>query len=252
MLIFTSDNVAKGGFELAIARRSPGTYLLILARAYGMAETRVYAVLNSSTPSSTVPASSPTGHPLIWLDTDLDRDPRHLGPPEGVLAALMAADSQVVRPTGRVQRMHGKEGGERDAHEVELMLEEDQLARCCWYCNILETDVDARDNTRLQRCSGEGYTSTYMCQQVRRFFSHWVWSSSDARSPPVRKQIRVREGRLRLPTLFLVNGMCSALYFRSSGYQYLRAMCPARCVSYAFGPCSTIGSNLQTTTVWRP
>ncbi len=173
MLIFTSPDVAKGDFELAIARKSPGTYLLILARAYGMAASRVYAVLNSSTPSSTIPASSAAGHPLIWVDTDLDRDPRNLGPPEGVLAALKAADVQVVQPTGRVQRMHAKEGGERDAYEVELMLDEDQFARCCWYCDALETDVDVRDNDRLQRCSGEGYTSTYMCSQVRGFLTLW-------------------------------------------------------------------------------
>ncbi|KAI1785842.1 hypothetical protein LXA43DRAFT_1036119 [Ganoderma leucocontextum] len=165
MLIFTSPDIAKGGIELAIARKSPGTYLLILARAYGMAATRVHAVLNSSTPSSTIPASSATGHPLIWLDTDLDRDPRNLGPAEGVLAALKAAETQVVQPTGRVQRMHGEEGGERDAHEVELMLDEDQLARCCWYCAALEVDTDVRDNDRFQLCDGEGYTSTYMCPQ---------------------------------------------------------------------------------------
>ena len=197
MLIFTSPDVAKGGFELAIARKAPGTYLLILARAYGMAATRVFAVLNSSTPSSTVAASSADGHPLIWLDTDLDRDPRNLGPPEGVLAALKAADAQVVKPTGRVQRMHAKEGGERDAHELELVLSEDQLARCCWYCDALETDVDVRDNDRFRSCGGEGYASTYMCHQVwaSRSLTH-CRVPSDLRSTPVCKQIWLREGRI--------------------------------------------------------
>ncbi|KAJ6538987.1 hypothetical protein B0H19DRAFT_1176524 [Mycena capillaripes] len=163
MLIFTSPDIAKGAFELAIARKSPGTYLLILARAYGMAATRVYAVLNISTPNSTVPVISASNRPVIWLDADLDRDPRNLGPPQGVLAGLRAADKEVVRPTGRMQRMHATEGGERDAHQVELLLTEDQLARCCWYCHALEVDTDVRDNDRFPRCSGEGYSSTYMC-----------------------------------------------------------------------------------------
>ena len=115
MLVFTCPDIAKSGLELAIARKSPATYLVIFARAYGMAETRVYAVLNVSTPRSTVPPSSSSGRPLIWLDADLDRRPPHLGPPDGVLAAVRAADSEVIRPTGRTQRMNAKLGGERIA-----------------------------------------------------------------------------------------------------------------------------------------
>ncbi|TBU30095.1 hypothetical protein BD311DRAFT_787404 [Dichomitus squalens] len=164
MLIFTSPDIVNGSFVLAVARKSPGTYLVVLARAYGMAATHLYTVLNSSTPRSTVPPLSSAGRPLIWLDADLDRHPAQLGPPNGVLAALRAADSEIIRPTGRTQRMHAELGGERDAHEVELILDEDQLARCCWYCDALELDSDVRDNYRFPLCSGEGYTSTYMCQ----------------------------------------------------------------------------------------
>ncbi|KAM5540839.1 hypothetical protein V8D89_005483 [Ganoderma adspersum] len=162
MLVFTSPDIAKSGLELAIARKNPGTYLVVFARAYGMASTRVYAVLNISTPRSTVPASSLSGRPLIWLDADLDRN---FDTPGDVFAALKATDAQVIQPTGRTQRMHAKQGGEHDAHEVELILDEDQLARCCWYCDALEVDTDVRDNDRFRLCSGEGYTSTYICHQ---------------------------------------------------------------------------------------
>ncbi len=120
MLIFTSPDIAKGGLELAISRKSPGTYLLVFARAYGMADTRVYAILNTSTPRSIVLANSAAGHPLIWPDSDLDRN---FGAPGDVLAALKASDTQVIQPAGRTQRMHAKQGGEREAHEVELILD---------------------------------------------------------------------------------------------------------------------------------
>ena len=163
MLVFTPPDIAKGGLELAIARRSPGTFLIIFARAYGMAATREYAVLNTSTSRSTVPALSAAGHPLMWLDADLDRN---FGASEGVFAALKTADAQIIQPTGRTQRIYAKQGGERDAHEVELILDEDQLARCCWCCDTLEVDTDVRDNDCFKHCSGEGYTSTYMCHQV--------------------------------------------------------------------------------------
>ena len=118
MLVFHSPDIVNGSFELAIARRSPGTYLIILARAYGMAATRVYTVLNTSTPPSTVPPLSSSGHPLIWLDADLDRRPPHLGPPNGVLAALRAADSEVIRPTGRTQRMNDSHDSLKIVHLV--------------------------------------------------------------------------------------------------------------------------------------
>ena len=191
MLVFTCPDIAKSGLELAIARKSPGTYLVIFARAYGMAETRVYAVLNVSTPRSTIPTFSASGRPLIWLDADLDRN---FGAPGDVLVALKAADTQVIQPTGRTQRMHAKQGGEREAHEVELILDEDRLARCCWYCDALEVDTDVRDNDRFRLCSGEGYASTYMCHQVRMSDVDPTLRScrSDLQAIPVRGQIRLR------------------------------------------------------------
>ena len=168
MFVFSSPEIVKGSFELAIARKSPNTYLLILARAYGMAATRTYAVLNVSTPRSAPPALSAEGRPLIWLDTDLDRDPRQLGPPGGVLAALQGAEPPVVRVTGRTQRMRAAEGGEREAHEVELLVDDEQIGRCCWYCGDVELASDVHEGRRFPHCGGEGAASTYMCFRVSR------------------------------------------------------------------------------------
>jgi hypothetical protein len=170
MLVFTSPDLAKGGISYAIARKSPNTYILAYARAYGMAASREVAILNAFTPRSnsapTLPLSA-SGKPLIWIDTDLDRDARNLGPEGGVLKALLAAEPPVIQSTGRTRGMHMTEGGLRDAGEVELLLTEDELARVCWYCSAIETETDVKDNDRFRSCGGEGYETTYMCSQVR-------------------------------------------------------------------------------------
>ncbi|KAH9921556.1 uncharacterized protein BXZ73DRAFT_51798 [Epithele typhae] len=187
MLVFTSPEVANRGFELSLARhaRKPNTFLVVFSRAYGMASSRTYAVLNVSTPAAAPASLSPQGRPLIWLDSDLDRDPRNLGPSKGVLAALLAAEPPVVRATGRTQRMHAAEGGERDAHEVEVLLAGDQLARCCWYCGASELNDDVREGRRFERCPGsaDGAESSYRCPTCaeKPALSRWI---SSLLSPP--------------------------------------------------------------------
>lgn len=58
-----------------------------------------------------------------------------------------------------------RKGKERVAVEVELLLEEDELARCCYYCGMPENDGE-KDH-RFRRINGEGYESSYRCFRVR-------------------------------------------------------------------------------------
>jgi hypothetical protein len=168
MLVFTSPDLAQGGLSYAIARKSPNTYLLVFARAYGMAASRIVAVLNASTPRSnrapTLPVSS-SGKPLLWLDADLDR--QNLGLEGGMLKALLAAEPSVIVATGRTRGMYMAEGGLWETSEVEILLSEDELARVCWYCEAIETETDVKEGDRFVPCGGEGYETTYMCSQVR-------------------------------------------------------------------------------------
>jgi hypothetical protein len=177
MVSFTSQGFTdRGGLEYGLARKSPNTYLLVYARAYGMAVCRYTAILNVSTPrsiSSPALRLSTSGRPLIWIDADVDRDPRNIGPEGGMLKALLAAEPPVFRSTGRTRGMYMPEGGLRDAGEVELLLTEDELARACWYCGVIEYEWRVSSNDRFVPCDGEGYQTTYMCSQVRS--SHRVF-----------------------------------------------------------------------------
>jgi hypothetical protein len=167
MIVFRCPILGSDAFEFAIARQSPSTYLVVFARAYGMAAGRQVATLNVSTPQSSNSARfSSSGKPLIWIDSDLDRHSPSLGPEGGVLKALLAAEPPVVRATGRVRGMHMPEGGLRDAAEVEVLLAGDDMARVCWYCSDVELESDVQDGRRFPVSGGEGYEATYMCFRV--------------------------------------------------------------------------------------
>lgn len=161
MLVFTSPALSNGGLEFSLARKHPNKYLAVYARAYGMAATREWSILNFTTPGSERLSSSPQNRPCIWLDTELDRDERNLGPAGGMLAAMLAAEPPVVKATGRTKTIHAALGGEREAHEVEILVQEDDLARFCYYCGGLQHATDI-----FERCGGEGYTSIYWCPEV--------------------------------------------------------------------------------------
>ena len=106
LLAFYSSNLMNDVSQFGIARKTPNVFLLILARGYGMAETRIWAILNVSTGSVSPLALSEKGRPLIWLDSSLDRhDPINVIAPEETLVAsgLLAAESPIIRPTGRTQ-----------------------------------------------------------------------------------------------------------------------------------------------------
>lgn len=164
MLVFTSPALSNGGLEFSLARKHPNKYLAVYARAYGMAATREWSILNFTTPGSERLFSSPQNRPCIWLDTELDRDERNLGPAGGMLAAMLAAEPPVVKATGRTKMIHAALGGEREAHEIEILVQEDDLARFCYYCGGLQHTTDI-----FERCGGEGYTSIYWCPEVSMY-----------------------------------------------------------------------------------
>ncbi|KDR73037.1 hypothetical protein GALMADRAFT_228722 [Galerina marginata CBS 339.88] len=175
MLIFTSPQLSSGSLQYALARKPNNQLVLIFARAYGMLETRESAILNFTTPHSQKPQLSAENRLLIWLDSDVDRDDREfVKPPGGMLAALLAADPPIISTTGRTKMMSSAEGREREAVEVELMMSVDDLARICYYCHAIETDVDARE-ARFQVCGGDGFETQYCCNScstssgIRRF-----------------------------------------------------------------------------------
>jgi len=121
-------------------------------------------VLNCTTPPSDKLGLSAEKRPFIWLDSDIDRDERNLGPPGGMLSALLAADPPVIKATGRMEMMHSSEGGLREASEVEILLSEEDLGRVCFYCGTIEVVWD----DRFKQCGGQGYDSLYWCDQCSK------------------------------------------------------------------------------------
>jgi hypothetical protein len=166
MTAFYAPLYGTSSLEYAIARKNPNTYVLVFARAYGMASSRYVAILNASTPDTPALPLSTSGKPLIWIDADIDRDSRNLGPGGGVITSLLAAETPVVRLTGRTRGMHMPEGGLRNVPEVELLLNADELAQICRDCGAIELESDAKEGRRFQTVSGEGYIATYRCFQV--------------------------------------------------------------------------------------
>ncbi|EPS94156.1 hypothetical protein FOMPIDRAFT_1134853 [Fomitopsis schrenkii] len=168
ILDFTTPVYCKDSFEYAIARKAepnPNQYMLIFSRAYGMAATRNLATLNYSTTARAIeaPKLSPAGRPLIWIDSDIDRIPGSLGPASGdMLSALLQASRPLIRPTGRTRMMIAQPGGARIAHEVEILLEEDELAHMCGYCGCPEL----AEPDRFKRYGGSDARPEYICFTV--------------------------------------------------------------------------------------
>ena len=168
IVVFTTPTYCHGGLEFAIARKAPPNnhqYMLVFPRAYGMAATLKVATLNCSTTARAVeaPKLSPAGRPLIWLDSDMDRSIWNMSlTGEDMLGALLHVDPPVIRATGRERMMIAQPGGAKVAREVELLLEEDQLARMCRYCGCTEL----AETHRYKRCGGDDARPEYMCPNV--------------------------------------------------------------------------------------
>ncbi|KZT68258.1 hypothetical protein DAEQUDRAFT_812227 [Daedalea quercina L-15889] len=178
---FSSPAFANGHISFALARKddvNPNQYMLVLARGYGMAETRRGATLNATTSSGVgdAPSLSSSGHPLIWFDADWEHEAGDPDFPEGgLLNALLAAEPPVVRTTGRTRPMMSKRSEERVAQEVEILLGEDELAHVCCYCGEPELlDVDRwklsnDDVTRPMYCCSE-------CSKQNAFRKKLTWA----------------------------------------------------------------------------
>jgi hypothetical protein len=171
---FFSSSAFIGGtsIQYTLSRWKRNQWMIALARAYGMAIVQDFARLNYSTPSPEPLVLSPDGRPLVWLDTELDRG--DLGPPDGVLAALRAAEPPVIRVTKLTKMMHATIGGERKAYQVEILVPEEELAHCCEYCGMIETIFQKE---RMAKYGGQGYRSAYWCMKVCQFIRRLQSSS---------------------------------------------------------------------------
>ncbi|KAJ7467021.1 hypothetical protein FB451DRAFT_1093028 [Mycena latifolia] len=120
-------------------------YYLIFSRSfYGHCPTRIYAELNPTT-AGDEPQHLPNGHPCIWLEPRNPRQPNKAGPEEVEELIPMLGVSgprQVpIRLTGRRKRLSRADGRGQptEAVEIVLMLNEDELAHCCYYCGMPES-----------------------------------------------------------------------------------------------------------------
>ena len=177
MLTFTArvtgdDTTRTVHLDFVLTRTAANKYALFFGRAYGMAASRRWADLNSTTTSSEPLLLSSDKRPCIWVDSSLDRDPRNLGPEGGLIATLLSCDPPVFRLTGEKKNMYAKEGGWREAQQVEILLKEEDIARSCHCCGNCEFPSGLGE--RYTHVGGENYTSIYQCSDVRRYCDLFV------------------------------------------------------------------------------
>lgn len=168
MLVICSPGFAY--LECALARNpwQENQYAFVFARWYGMAAGRGICVMNSSTPPrQKIEYSSGSKHPLLWISP-----PSRGFPNDDLLRILLAAESPVIRTTGRTKEIILSAGdieAQNQIHvqpEVEILLDEEDLARVCYFCLNIECVYDTEVGCRFQRLSGEGYSSLYQCDMV--------------------------------------------------------------------------------------
>jgi len=164
MLVICSPGFAY--LECALARNpwQGNQYALVFARWYGMAAGREICIMNDSTPPwQQIEYSSGSKHPLLWISP-----PSPGFPDDDLLRILLAAESPVIRTTGRTKEIILSAGdieSQNQIHvqpEVEILLDEEDLARVCYFCLNIECVYDRR----FKHLSGEGYSSLYQCRMV--------------------------------------------------------------------------------------
>jgi hypothetical protein len=160
MFVLTSPLLAGNHLALIIVRDENHYYLAYSRGYYGHCPTRITADFNPTTAGGK-PNSLPNGYPYIWLEpTSLPKGENILDEVEGLISKLLVAQPRApIRPTGRKRAVPGVDGG---AVEIVIMLSEDELAHCCYYCGRPEEVYDPR----YRRIGGKGHSRTYGCPEV--------------------------------------------------------------------------------------
>jgi hypothetical protein len=57
-------------------------------------------------------------------------------------------------------------GGEREAVEVEVMMDESELCKVCYYCGTFESSQRGQPDEVYRKMGGDGFISTYSCESV--------------------------------------------------------------------------------------
>ncbi|KAJ7838579.1 hypothetical protein B0H14DRAFT_2788832 [Mycena olivaceomarginata] len=153
-----------GAFDVAIARDG-ASWLLVTPKGNGFLDNSATGAFKPLQPPPTADPSSSSSSVAsrfcrFWFDSDWDRRPT---PWSDLLAALLTIEPKApVKLTGQTRRMVAELGGEREAVEVEVLLDESELCKVCYYCGEFEsTRLGPEDAYR--KIGGEGYTSTYSC-----------------------------------------------------------------------------------------
>ncbi|KAJ7782524.1 hypothetical protein DFH07DRAFT_324978 [Mycena maculata] len=142
---------------LVIVRDGNCYYLAFGRGYYGHCPTRIMACFNPAT-TEEEPRFLPDGHPCIWLKPD------GLGVTSNLIAQLLQVQPRApIHLTGRLPTRNGKA---LEAVEVIMLLGEDELAHCCYYCGEPEEVFGPHGpwpEVKYKKIGGTGYASTYGC-----------------------------------------------------------------------------------------
>jgi len=171
MLVFRSPLFAH--LECALARNpyQANQYLCVLARRYGMALGREICVINDSTrPWQKLQYSPGSKHPFLWFSLP-PQATSAFGGNDKLLHILLAAEPPVIQTTGRTKEF-SLSAGDLEAQkqvqvlpEVEILLDEEDLARVCYFCFGTEIVYDTERGSRFGRL---GYGSLNQCMNVSK------------------------------------------------------------------------------------
>lgn len=170
MLVFRSPLFSH--LECALARNpyQANQYLFVLARRYGMAVGTKICVINDSTrPWRKLQYSPGSKHPFLWFS--LPTAASALRNDNLLLHVLLAAEPPGIQTTGRTKEF-SLSAGDLEAQnqvqvlpEVEILLDEEDLARVCYFCFGTEILYDTEGGVRFERL---GYGSLYQCMNVSK------------------------------------------------------------------------------------